>query len=128
MTEVKEDKYYLRVTGDVFGFVIEGETEILETDKPITLEDHRRFIKENEKGKQYKVKEVFSGIGLFDYLEEFIPTTEEAPPSEAELLKQRIELLENENADLLLDSVNKDMRIEQNETDIADLLLVVGGM
>lgn len=49
-------------------------------------------------------------------------------PTEIDRLKERIELLENENADLLLDSVNKDISIEQNETDIADLLLVVGGM
>lgn len=49
-------------------------------------------------------------------------------PTEIDRLKEKIELLENENADLLLDSVNKDIRIEQTETDIADLLLVVGGM
>lgn len=41
---------------------------------------------------------------------------------------ERMELLESENADLLLDSVKKDIRIEQNELDIADLLLAIGGM
>ena len=49
-------------------------------------------------------------------------------PTEIDRLKERIELLENENADLLLDSVNKDIRLEQNENDIADVLLVIGGM
>ena len=68
-----------------------------------------------------EVKDCFKSM-----IDPYIPTPNQ--PSETELLKQRIELLENENADLLLDSVNKDMRIEQNETDIADLLLVVGGM
>lgn len=68
-----------------------------------------------------EVKDCFTSV-----IEPDIPTPE--PPSELELLTERIEILENKNAALLLDSVNKDIRLEQNENDIADLLLVVGGM
>lgn len=52
---------------------------------------------------------------------------ESLPISKTEL-EIKVEALENKNADLLLDSVKKDMRIEQNELDIADLLLTMGGM
>ena len=124
------NKYYLRIENDKFGFVVEGIHEIDESiDYAITQEEYDNFFDLQSQGKQFRVKKVVTGTSLFDLIEEYIPEPlPPASPSETELLKQRIELLENENADLLLDSVNKDMRIEQNETDIADLLLVVGGM
>ncbi|MBC5626172.1 hypothetical protein H8S10_11960 [Clostridium sp. NSJ-49] len=124
------NKYYLRIENDKFGFVVEGIHEIDETtDYAVTQEEYNKFFELQSEGKQFRVKADATGVTLFDLIEEYTPKPlPPAPPSEAELLKQRIELLENENADLLLDSVNKDIRLEQNENDIADLLLVVGGM
>lgn len=125
------NKYYLRIDREQevpYGFVLNTYNEILETDIPVDEDDYCTWLKEKE-NKNYRLKEIATGIGLFDYIEEYTPEPlPPAPPSETELLKQRIKLLENENADLLLDSVNKDIKIEQNETDIADLLLVIGGM
>ena len=124
------NKYYLRIENDKFGFVVEGIHEIDETtDYAVTQEEYNKFFELQSEGKQFRVKADATGTSLFDLIEEYIPEPlPPSPPSETELLKQRIELLENENADLLLDSVNKDIRLEQNENDIADLLLVVGGM
>lgn len=125
------NKYYLRILENGFTFLLKGfheEKDFLESDIPIKEEEYLRWNNECSY-KRFRIKDNPTGTSLFDYIEEYIPEPlPPAPPSETELLKQRIELLENENADLLLDSVNKDMRIEQNETDIADLLLVVGGM
>lgn len=124
------DKYYLRIQEQKFGFIVEGIHDIDETiDHKVSNEDYDMFFELQSEGKQFRVKADATGTSLFDLIEEYIPEPlPPSPPSETELLKQRIELLENENADLLLDSVNKDIRLEQNENDIADLLLVVGGM
>lgn len=124
-------KYYLRILENGFTFLLEGFHEkeaFLGSDIPIKEEDYLRWDEECSY-KCFRLKSTPTGNELFDYIEEYIPEPlPPAPPSEAELLKQRVELLENENAALLLDSAKKDIKIEQNETDIADLLLVVGGM
>ena len=123
-------KYYIRIYNDTFSFVVDDiHTITPTTDYEITPEDYDKFFELQSEGKQFRVKSITTGESLFDLIEEYTPEPlPPAQPSEIELLKQRIELLENENADLLLDSVSKDMRIEQNETDMSDLLLVVGGM
>lgn len=48
-------------------------------------------------------------------------------PIESITINERFERLEEENANLLLDSIEKDLRIEQLENDIAYLLLNLGG-
>lgn len=126
---MEDNKYYVRIQEDKFGFVVDGIHEIDEViDHAITQEEYDKFFELQSEGKQFRVKSTTTGETLFDLIEEYTPEPLPPAPSETELLKQRIELLENENADLLLDSVNKDIRLEQNENDIADLLLVVGGM
>lgn len=51
------------------------------------------------------------------------------PKTDIELLKEKTEILEKENADLLKDSALKDIRIETVENDMADLIKeMAGGM
>lgn len=117
--------YYIRVENGNFGFVTEYIHEILEIDIEVSNEDYNKFFELQTQGKQFRVKNQ-QATTLFEILEEYIPDQVGLPqePSTSE----RLVILEQENADLLLDSVKKDMRIEQNELDIADLLLVIGGM
>jgi hypothetical protein len=68
-----QDKKYLRIENNNFGFVIEGIHEIKETDIEIIEEDYKLFFELQGKGKQFRLKELSSGIGLFDYVEEYIP-------------------------------------------------------
>ncbi len=70
------------------------------------------------------------GIEVKDCFTSVIEPDKSTPqqPTELELLIERIKVIENENAELLLDSVRKDIRLEQNESDIAELLLVMGGI
>lgn len=115
---------YLRIESVNFGFVTQDIHQIIESDIKVYDEEYNRFFELQSQGKQFRLKSIPTGTGLFDYVEEYIPD----PLLPAEIPKTELEILENENADLLLDSVRKDIRIEQNELDIADLLLVVGGM
>lgn len=120
---------YLRlIDKDAFGFVTSDIHEILENDIEITEKMHNGFFELQSQGKQFRLKTIPTGTGLFDYVEEYIP--DPLPPAEIPKteLEIKVEILENENADLLLDSVKKDIKIEQNELDIADLLLAIGGM
>lgn len=48
-------------------------------------------------------------------------------PIESITMNERFEMLEEENANLLLDSIEKDIKIEQLQSDIADILLSLGG-
>lgn len=50
--------------------------------------------------------------------------------TENEILSNKISILEEENADLLLDSAMKDIKLKSIEKDLADLTLevVIGGM
>lgn len=62
-------KYFLRINGNEFGFAIEGVSDILENDMEITEDDYLHFFELQEQGKQFKIKEVVTGKGLFDYIE-----------------------------------------------------------
>ena len=68
-----KNKYYLRIEDNNFGFLVEGIHEIKETDIPITYEDYTTFFNYQSEGKQFKLKEIPAGSGLFDYVEEYIP-------------------------------------------------------
>lgn len=80
-----EDKYYLRIEDNSFGFVIEEIHDIKETDIPVSNEDYDKFFKLQSQGKEFRLKETPTGTGLFDYIEEYTseviadntPTTEE---------------------------------------------------
>lgn len=126
--EQSKDKYYLRIDNNKFGFITKEIHEIKDTDIEITYEDYNKFFELQSQGKQFRLKEISTGNMLFDYIEEFIPEIVQQPPTETAILKEKVDILEQENADLLLDSVNKDIRIEKNEADIADLLIIVNSI
>lgn len=69
------DKYYLRINGSTFGFLLKGYNEIKETDIEISKEDHSRFLELQTEGKQFRVRSVPTGTTLFDYLEEYVLET-----------------------------------------------------
>lgn len=116
--------YYLRIEENNFGFVLEGLHEIKETDISITNADYDMFFDLQAKGKQFRLKEVPTGKELFDYVQEYTPevTPIDPVPSETDILKEKVNVLEKENADLLLDSALKDSKIETLQSDIADIM------
>lgn len=116
--------YYLRIEENNFGFVLEELHEIKETDISITNEDYYMFFDLQAKGKQFRLKEVPTGKELFDYVQEYTPevTPIDPVPSETDILKEKVNVLEKENADLLLDSALKDSKIETLQSDIADII------
>lgn len=116
--------YYLRIEENNFGFVLEGLHEIKETDISITNADYDMFFDLQAKGKQFRLKEVPTGKELFDYVEEYTPEINQVDPvpSETDILKEKVNVLEKENADLLLDSALKDSKIETLQSDIADIM------
>lgn len=67
------DKYYLRIENDDFGFLVKGMHEIKESDIPILYEDYNNFFELQGQGKQFKLKVMPTGNGLFDYIEEYEP-------------------------------------------------------
>ena len=71
-------KYFLRVIGNEFTFVAECVHSILKTDIEITNEDYENW-KYNSSFKSYRLKKVITGSGLFGYIEDYIPTTEDTP-------------------------------------------------
>lgn len=119
-----ESEYYLRIENNTFGFLVEEIHEIEETDILITNDDYNTFFELQSQGKQYRVKEIPTGDTLFDYIEEYIPEVipEVQLPSETDILKEKVNVLERENADLLLDSALKDSKIENLQNDIADIM------
>lgn len=74
------DKYYLNIEGSKFGFIVEGIHQIQETDIEITNEEYNEFFHLQSQGKQFKLKEIPTGIRLFDYIEEYIPEVDEVTP------------------------------------------------
>lgn len=62
--------YYIRITNDKFGFVVEKIHKILETDIKITKEDYVKFFELQSEGKHFRVKNKL-GTTLFDILEEY---------------------------------------------------------
>lgn len=87
-----EQKYYLRIENDTFGFVIEDMHEIIKTDILIDNEDYKLFFEKQSQGKQFKLKEIPIGNGLFDYIEEYTLEVIEVPTNPTEL--ERIAALE----------------------------------
>ena len=106
-----------------FGFKDETD-EILNSDIEIDQEDYNNFFDLKSIGKQFRLKETPTGKGLFDYVEEYAPEINQVDPvpSETDILKEKVNVLEKENADLLLDSALKDSKIETLQSDIADIM------
>jgi len=68
-----EENYYLRIENDTFGFIVDGIHKILDTDILIADEDYKKFFEFQSVGEQFKLKEIPTGTGLFDYVEEYTP-------------------------------------------------------
>ncbi|MBS4958397.1 MAG: hypothetical protein KHZ99_15335 [Clostridium sp.] len=119
-----ENKYFLRIENNTFGFILDGIHKIRETDIEISNEDYTEFFELQSQGKQFRIKETPTGEELFGYVEEYIPeiTPIDPVPSETDILKEKVNVLEKENADLLLDSALKDSKIETLQSDIADIM------
>lgn len=118
--------YYIRIENDNFGFVVDDIHTILDTDIKISDEDYSRFFDLQYQGKQFRIKNP-NRTTLFEIVEEYTPILEDT--TQEITLEDRIESLEQENADLLLDSAIKDTKIETLENDVADILFeMVGGM
>ena len=94
MENKTENKYYLRIQGEKFGFVVEGLHILDESiDHKISTEDYNRFFELQSEGKQFRAKENPTGTGLFDLIEEYIPEQIEEVPSEP-TLEERVVALE----------------------------------
>ena len=79
------DKYYLRINGDDFGFVVEGIHTIKKEDIEININDYNTFFKNQSEGKCYKLKENKEiNKGLFGYIEEYTPEVIPIPITEEE--------------------------------------------
>lgn len=90
-------KVYLRILeNNEFGFMVEGiNQDIRESDIEITTADYNTFFENINIGKHYRLAEQLpEDGGLFDYLEEYTPEEEPLPPTEIDLLKEQIELLD----------------------------------
>lgn len=64
---------FLVIDGDIFGFDNKGNI-------PIKDEDYDLFFDMQKEGKQFKLKDIPTGTGLFDYIEEYIPEVVEEVP------------------------------------------------
>lgn len=66
-----------------------GIHEIKDSDISIENEDYNRFFELQSRGKQFKIKEIPTGQGLFDYVEEYMPEVveETKEPTTEERLK-----------------------------------------
>lgn len=102
----------------------------------IVMEYRYKFNSEEEKEKIIRENSELHIIGYEILLDEgdfivFSDVPGELPePTEIQLLENKISILEAENADLLLDSASKDIKIQTIESDLADLTLEIamGGM
>ncbi|CEK29423.1 hypothetical protein JGS6364_00691 [[Clostridium] sordellii] len=116
--------YYLRLTdNNDFEFLINSIHTIKDSDIEISKDEYDLFIEKQSKGIYFRIKNK-NAKRLFDILEEFIP--EQIDPGITN--KERLDILEQENADLLLDSALKDSKIEQLENDLSDLMLEIATM
>ena len=80
-----EEQSYLRILENgQFITLLEGYNEILETDIPIETEDYIEYLNTKDVVKYYKLKEVPTGEGLFDYIEEYFPEHIQIEPGDDE--------------------------------------------
>ncbi|WP_346935300.1 hypothetical protein [Clostridium sp.] len=70
---------YLRIKDNNFGFAVEGIHDILSTDIIITNAEYDKFFQLQSEGKQFRLKKVPTGVGLFDYVEEYVHEIDNTP-------------------------------------------------
>lgn len=98
------------------------------------MEYKLKFSDENEKEKLLKENSNLTLVKIAYLLgESFLVFTDEEiiyDLTETEILGNKISILEAENAELLLDSAMKDLKLQTIENDLADLTLEIamGGM
>lgn len=73
-------QHYLRTENNTIEFVVNGIHEIKKTDIPINVEEYNRFFVLQTQGKQFRLKEIIDGNGLFDHIEEYTPSVIEVIP------------------------------------------------
>lgn len=105
---------------DTWGLI---ESKIEDKDIEITKEEYEEILKQQNKGIYYAVKNC-EAENLNDLFIKIEPLQIEKKLSAIE----RIEMLENENADLLMDSAIKDFKIETLESDIADIMIEIASL
>lgn len=125
----------IKIIGDMQGYVkettfdedIEIYTELKERDKDTI------GLLQFEYGEYPKLSQGSTGVIVNLETKELIFSYEELPqepvePTEIEIIQEKISILEAENADLLIDSAMKDLKIETLENDLADLTLEIAMM
>lgn len=90
---------YIRIENDNFGFVTNEIHEIKDSDILISETDYNTFFELQTEGKQFRLKEVPIGKGLFDYVEEFVPAIDTSPHKPTQ--EERITSLELALLDIL---------------------------
>lgn len=114
--------YYVRIEGNEFSFVVEEFHNILPTDIKITEEDYNLFFEQQSTGKHFKLKSTQEGSGLFDYIEEFTPTTK---PIELTEEQKQIIQLQQENSLLKAQNQALSDRTDFHEELIAEMAMII---
>lgn len=83
-----------------------------------TTEEEKNHIVNNNSDKEIIALHYDINFGYIDFSSE----------TEMQVLQNKISILEAENADLLIDSAMKDLKIETLENDLADLTLEIAMM
>ncbi len=84
-------KRYLRIQDGDFYFILEGMTEVFDSDILLGDEELVKYFELQSLGKEFRVKSIPTGKDLFGIIEEYVPDIPKlppAPPSETELLKE----------------------------------------
>lgn len=80
---------YLGIVNGSIAFKVEGIHVITENDVEIEYGVYQRFLKEQEEGKQFRIKDI-NGWAFEEIFEEYISEKLPHEPSEVELLKEQL--------------------------------------
>ena len=83
-------KYLRKVSGETFTFVVDGLHMIEANDIKISDSDYEVFLNLQSQGKQFRVREIPQGPGLFDHLEVYDLEPLPILPTETELLQEQV--------------------------------------
>lgn len=120
-------KLHYNATNELQGFYIDDVHKLIpEPNIVITEMLWEALLKDDYIFKDVTIiKELKKDILDIEDLELFIIATRDIKDNTELPLNLRIEFLESENADLLIDSAIKDSRIKLLESDIADMMLEI---
>lgn len=115
---IVSEEEYKEMYKEFNGMTFTPLTELIEELKDVENENG-----EKEQVKVFKYKIIKTADEVYqEYLENKDKPVVEEPSTE-----EKVQLLEDDNANLLFDLADKDARIKQLENDFADLLLNLGG-